>query len=367
LTDTDKGEGKYTDEKGNTGGDVDRAQESGKGDLPVLIYPPGYTDVPTFVTNCLGDVNEHAMLGGFAAVTTVKILQGNGIKGLKSNAKFALKKFYDKSETAFNNEVEAMRRLAAIRDPHIVELKAAFTQNGSHYLLMDLATGNLRDFWRFIPDPTAVGDGLIIWVIEQCAGLTKALVTIHSSTGSKPVYRHGDIKPENILWYQKEKADAGDHKKHLGVLQIADFGGVEVIADTEPETGSDWIRYSPTYRPPELDINTNVSCASDIWSLGCIFLEFVTWYLSGWEAAEEVFPTLRLAEGGHDGFREDTFFLLQRSKEHKTAILGPAVQKVSASSVVSGPSYGLIARALSGSTNFTLFQTVRALYMTSSL
>ncbi|KAI3319798.1 kinase-like protein [Xylariaceae sp. AK1471] len=326
LADTDKGEDKDADQKGNIGGDADRAQELGKGDSPALIYPPGSNDIPTFVEDSSGEVSENLRVGGFSSITVVRISQGNGIKGLKPNAKFALKKYFNKSDTIFN-EVEPLRLLASTRNPHIVELRAAFTQNGSHFLLMDLAQGNLRDFWNQNPDPTAVGDGLLIWVIEQCAGLTGALATVHNPADSRKAYRHGDIKPENILWYQKEQADAGDPKKHLGVLQISDFGAAETVTDTKPKSKTDTIILSITYRPPEVDLlDETMSCASDVWSLGCLFLEFVTWYLLGWEATEE-FSHTRLVKYPDVGFLEDTFFLLQQSENHKIAIVNPAVKK----------------------------------------
>jgi serine/threonine protein kinase len=41
-----------------------------------------------------------------------------------------------------------------------------------------------------------------------------------------------------------------------------------------------------TYTPPELSLWESLSRAGDIWSLGCIFLEFIVWLLEGPDALE---------------------------------------------------------------------------------
>jgi len=39
-----------------------------------------------------------------------------------------------------------------------------------------------------------------------------------------------------------------------------------------------------SYRPPECDIHGGrIGQSYDIWTLGCLYLEFVTWLLGGWD------------------------------------------------------------------------------------
>src|SRR3569833_3200461 len=72
------------------------------------------------------------------------------------------------------------------------------------------------------------------WLDEQCKGLAEGLRGIHNTklsssheSGLQPPIldekncgRHGDIKPQNVLWFRQEKGAQGDH----GVLKISDFG-----------------------------------------------------------------------------------------------------------------------------------------------
>jgi serine/threonine protein kinase len=73
---------------------------------------------------------------------------------------------------------------------------------------------------------------------------------------------HRDLKPQNLLI-----------NKH-GILKIADFGFARFIASPgrEMTTGviSEW------YRPPEIFFGAQYySYSIDMWSVGCIFAEFL--------------------------------------------------------------------------------------------
>jgi serine/threonine protein kinase len=119
--------------------------------------------------------------------------------------------------------------------------------------------------------------------------------------------RHGDLKPENILRFEGNNGDAG-------ILQITNFSlgrfhRFESRSTQDPRR----INGSSAYAPPELALALPVSRAYDIWSLGCIFLEFITWLLEG-SAGLESFTSSRLLEG-EDGIIDDVYFTLVKSKE----------------------------------------------------
>lgn len=113
--------------------------------------------------------------------------------------------------------------------------------------------------------------------------------------GSKPAetletgIRHGDLKPENILWFANGAANPA-----IGVLKIADFGLASVHSKRSRSNISPLgIGCSPTYRAPEFDMPRGLLSRSyDIWALGCIYLEFITWYFTGWDGVVK-FSTLR--------------------------------------------------------------------------
>jgi serine/threonine protein kinase len=239
--------------------------------------------------------------------------------------------------------VENLKLVSQIQDPHLIKLLASFEYNGNRHLLFPWADGgSLRDLWQKHADPDRLGENLAEWVIQQCQGIASALAHIHDPwlTDDKPgdylsqkpklFGRHGDLKPENILSF---KGDSETHE--LGVLKIADFGLAKWSATSQAKPMGSKIRLSPTYRAPEVDVENGViSRRYDIWALGCLYLEFVTWYLMGWDAVEHMFSIVRVA-GDPDwkSVKEDTFFRIETngqdgSKGERTAIVKPEVTKV---------------------------------------
>jgi len=133
-------------------------------------------------------------------------------------------------------------------------------------------------------------------------GLTGGHFTVQK--GEAKFGRHGDLKPENILWFNGfRNGDTG------GILQITDLGlgrfhGLESRSKVNPKS----INGSPTYTPPEIMLNENVSRAYDIWSLGCVYLEFVTWLVEGDKGIHD-FAAERDRKAD-DGIYDDMFFTL---------------------------------------------------------
>jgi serine/threonine protein kinase len=169
------------------------------------------------------------------------------------------------------------------------------------------AQSNLRKYWDNRPKP-AFNKTTLLWNLRQIKGIASALLYLHEfrvkvplsvmngdqiqnggakwsiSDGEERFGRHGDIKPENMLWFQKIPGNADP----LGVLQLADFGlGRFHGRDSRSRTNAGKIQYSPTYEPPECSLGKPVSRTYDFWSFGCVLLEYVTWLLKGSNAVYE--------------------------------------------------------------------------------
>jgi serine/threonine protein kinase len=97
-------------------------------------------------------------------------------------------------------------------------------------------------------------------------------------------YRHGDMKPDNILWY----LEGGE----FGTLKIGDWGEAkehQVVTALRHSTST--LSTTLRYQPPEVvtglrwtpeDEPRHVrSRLYDIWGFGCIALEFIIWLLYG--------------------------------------------------------------------------------------
>jgi len=198
---------------------------------------------------------------------------------------FAIKKLRTTNEDVFNREVAMLRSLGGKR-PHTVELLATFRYAGIYSLIFPWAECDLLAYWQ-----RGLGQGmsgpLIIWAVSQCSGLVSALEWIHNPTtvldpeNNELFGRHGDIKPENILWY-KQNSD-GLHPLASGELVLSDFGLSSLNhKNTRSNIINGGILHTTTYAPPESVLPDNVISQSiDIWALGCVYLEFVTWIIGG--------------------------------------------------------------------------------------
>jgi hypothetical protein len=162
--------------------------------------------------------------------------------------------------------------LRKIRGEHTFLPLATFQHGPTHYFIFPWANENLRDLWdnQEIHEPGQ----FIRWTVEQCHGLADALNTIHSLDKAVTKYAWcGNINPTNILWFREESVD-------LGTLKISDFG----ISRNLDSTGLSRTRF-PTSRhsaPGVEQSKKDLGCTTtDIFSLGCVFIELIAWILYG--------------------------------------------------------------------------------------
>ena len=164
-------------------------------------------------------------------------------------------------------------------------------------MIFPWANGNLRDFWESVKSPNRTQD-MARWMLTQCFGIADGLQKIHGNGAvpglnqkDKNTGRHGDIKPENILWLER-------HNNSDNHLLICDFG-LSRFHNYLSRSDDKLPGFSPSYRPPECDLQRlRFSVKYDIWTLGCLLLDFLTWYLRGWKAVDEWFTDARLADEG---------------------------------------------------------------------
>jgi serine/threonine protein kinase len=217
-------------------------------------------------------------------------------------------------------------KIAKRRHSHLIQLLTTYTLGGEYHFLFPWADANLRKLWKNKGLPP-FNEQKYLWTLQQMRGLASALQVIHEYefpeayaplvegqltvgrfriSGVKqtdPKYgRHGDLKPENILFFEA-----------TGNLQITDLGlGQFHGVKSRSKIAAEGIGGSPTYIPPEILLKEPVSRAYDIWSLGCVFLEFITWLVEGGEAVYS-FADNRI-EQAHDKVDDDTFFIIAQGK-----------------------------------------------------
>lgn len=235
----------------------------------------------------------------------------------------------ERREDDFKREVEALRRLNG--QSHIISLLATYEHKDQMVMIFPWADANLRDFWKSNPVPRSlISEETNAWMSDQILGLAKALQLIHKGgvgTGretGRRYGRHGDLKPENILWFKSEG------EPHLnGVLKIADFGAAEFIDTASGIKAKDVRTISETYKAPEIDTDDYVHQEYDVWSFGCLLLEFAVWFLQGWQGITE-FSDARVAES-RDLIATDSYYSLHVNPgdQKLSVLIKPSVSRVS--------------------------------------
>ncbi|OTB15693.1 hypothetical protein K445DRAFT_317973 [Daldinia sp. EC12] len=238
---------------------------------------------------------------------------------------------------SFDQEVSALKRFCQRNERYIVKLLATYEINGRYHLVFPAADGNLMNHWEEHPEPERIP---ALWLAQESLGIAQALLKIHKYTYTPPgVTRgaflspqqiqdhgiHGDIKPQNILWYKRLPGHLTDDAYNLegisqiidssglGYLQISDFGTVKFHRYMSTRNNEILVRGN-TYRAPESDLSGNQgSPAIDIWAFGCLYLDLITWYLRGGDSVCNDFPRAREADEPKqliEGFSgEDKFYI----------------------------------------------------------
>lgn len=299
--------------------------------LPFIVNPQDIKRTGGFAEVIRARIPREYLLGS-------KWLSNPREFGAKENdfIEVAIKTLRPKDESYYNieqewrKEIQAHRALTVLNHGHhnIVAVIAAFRQANKYHILFEWAAGGtLREFWARNPKPHVTAS-LVLDIVEQMAGLANALKFMHnggdirdptwtatslsltrdeidravmidvprivveqtvddlsfsrqSSRDTGENWRHGDIKPDNILIFPSEPAP-------LGTLKLADLGRAKHhTLDTRSRPEIEWEYWGTTkYEPPDLSAGKperSMSRLYDVWSLGCVFFECLVWLLYGSE------------------------------------------------------------------------------------
>ncbi|KAL1864591.1 hypothetical protein Daus18300_007608, partial [Diaporthe australafricana] len=267
----------------------------------------------------------------------------------KGNNFFALKTLKSKDTKEFNREVKALRKI--LPHPNLLTLLATFHYKEEYHLLFPWANGgNLLNFWDRHKTKPDIDVDWMRWFAEQCFGLAGGLKCIHNARmpaselvpavsnvfernntvnndDDKDCGRHGDIKPQNILWFRQ-----GHNGRGRGVLKISDFGETMFHSELTTKVLPNMINgLTQSYAAPEYQLGPRVSRPYDIWSLGCIFLEFITWTHLGSQGVEEFRESRKNDRDRRSNWITDDFYResKKRSKLFKWRRKDGALVKVS--------------------------------------
>ncbi|KAM0236219.1 hypothetical protein ACHAP5_009470 [Fusarium lateritium] len=274
----------------------------------------------------------HPKEGAFGRVYCVEVEQSHIDIG------FPVKHQRETVAEAWPNEVRVLEKTKSLNDPHLITCIAAIERGNERYLLFPWAQdGNLREYWE-TPSEIFHGRVAITEALVQLKGLATALRQLHyfglpddlsdlpagvkdeyDQTGVNISIRHGDLKPENLLWFLENNPES----KKARYLKIADMGLAKrhVIA-TQDRPCLTSTRYGTIlYEAPEAQTSSSGrSRQYDIWSMGCITLEWVIWILYGNDQLKRFYSHLT-------GYGNDftPYYQLDASTYQKRAKVHPAV------------------------------------------
>ncbi|KAL2802396.1 kinase-like domain-containing protein [Aspergillus granulosus] len=244
--------------------------------------------------------------GGFGEVTRAYIHPDHHLFGdcsSRNELPVAVKRMF--REVDFEPERKAYKALGELTHSNLINLLFTYRYRNKFHLVFPLADGTLLDYWKRNPCPE-ISPVLFGWALTQMTGIASALSLFHKfmnpDVGIPLFGRHGDIKAQNILIFPSSN--------NPGTLKIADLGLARVYGrDSKSNVVPDNVNASPTYSPPDAARGCRVSRKWDIWSLGCFYLEFVTYLLLGYAGIQE-FSNRRLHEGisGCPEYQVDTFY-----------------------------------------------------------
>jgi serine/threonine protein kinase len=252
--------------------------------------------------------------------------QGNPCVAIKE-----LKRSEENFEVVAEGEATVLEMMRGLEDqPHLIKAIAYYQKGRNHYFMFPWA--EMGDLWEFWGKNTAKTDrDYIIWVFTQLMGLARAIDFLHhklkkSYETSERSCRHGDLKPRNILCFQTK-----DGPKDNPRLVITDVGLARVHNEaTDARNKTTTMAGTLTHAAPELELNPSAprSRRFDIWSMGCILLEFVIWLLYGHEKLKEFSENLNGAFYTRKPLEDDPKTKSQRfpNQEKGKACVHPEVE-----------------------------------------
>ncbi|KAF2739368.1 kinase-like protein [Polyplosphaeria fusca] len=247
--------------------------------------------------------------GGFGRVFSFRILPeyDHLSPDPNSNTLYVRKELFSTSSAAFHAERSNLELVKELHDPHLVRLVKAYKHGETFNFIFLRSMTNLGAYLRdsYYAAPSLQDTNIQtspLW--DQAFGIAKALSHVINYTPpneSKPLYGyHLDLKPANIL------------VEPNGTFLISDFGlaRFQPVGDTSritPFGGSE------AYAPPEIDLtNARYNRKYDIWSLGCIILEILTYIVKGHDGVK-LLDKARLTRQGN--IAEDRFWEYNNTKE----------------------------------------------------
>ena len=211
----------------------------------------------------------------------------------------------------FHDEVAANSLVRQQHHANILPLLHSHTYGATCNLIFPLASYNLTEFYEAAPAPAPWHEDPAprLRFVEQISRLVPALGALHQGkidSKSRWVGSHRDLKPANILVLGR-----GVRRRFmisdLGLMRFREIGGTGPGPGHDYTAAADDSRGMSAYRAPECDEpGRKVGRGADIWSMGCILAEALSWAVGGPAAITRFTEARRTTNAA--GYTDSWFF-----------------------------------------------------------
>jgi serine/threonine protein kinase len=191
--------------------------------------------------------------GGFSTVDEVVHRE--------TSLRISRKTLKNRHQSALDELKKEVNVLQKLRHPHVIRFLGAYSKGDKMSILLSPVAETTLAVWldkRSVNKPA----GLAHVIMKMLGCLSATVKYLHDQ---RPVVKHMDIKPQNILVMQGSQ--------EFPHVVLSDFG----ISSIEDATQDG--KYQPRtrqYCAPEVSAGTSRGEAADIFSLGCVFSEMLT-------------------------------------------------------------------------------------------
>lgn len=216
-------------------------------------------------------------------------------------------------ERTYKNELARLRSCGRYKHNHLITTLAAFRYRDEFNFIFPKAQTTLEKLMQHAQLP--YGWDTMGWASEQLAGLASALSIIHGLISESPQFSGMDRKYRRRGGIDFNKVLCFRSTQHANpILVIFDFELPAVEHEImEYERYRLGVAKDLEYRPPECDIEGEADSRScDVWALGCLYLDLLTWLLGGPKLLV-VFRTYRTTIDVN-GMQAEVFFDLRKEQ-----------------------------------------------------
>jgi hypothetical protein len=227
------------------------------------------------------------------------------------------------------------KALDLVDNLHLVKVLSAFFFQKQLHCITCWAYGDISTYYTVVKPRQVTNDEFALWFARQWEGVAHVLRVLEKQKDSYPTR----IIPNRLLWFSPGSVEGSD--KENGVIQLDVFGcytsqlttGMPLSSGGKPyyKRSSYLVERFQTYGAPEIDgRDRHLDFSVDVWGLGCILLEAVTWLLMGADALNSEFCQARendpLCDNGN-AFHGESHQSRRTPVRHHNRVVLPSVSQ----------------------------------------